>query len=93
MAEGNRRYSLAVLARMNNLAVPYIVIREEKFCAGWLEIPDPLAMFTIDQAAAVHNSGGYHELKATLLESAHTGQPFNHPLNGRVMPRWKRYAQ
>ena len=93
MAEGNRRYSLAVLARMNNLAVPSILVIEGKFGASWLEVPNPLAMFTIDQAAAVHNSGGYHELKTTLLESAHTGQPFNHPLNGRVMPRWKRYAQ
>jgi len=34
-----------------------ILVREGKFGAGWLEVPDPLAMFTIDQAAAVHNPG------------------------------------
>jgi hypothetical protein len=33
------------------------MVREGKFGAGWLEVPDPLAMFTIDQAAAVHNPG------------------------------------
>jgi len=62
--------------------------------AGWLEVPDHLAMFTIDQAAqSITPAKWYYELKAALLASAHPGQPFNHPFNGRVMPRWKRYAQ
>jgi hypothetical protein len=47
-------------------------------------------MFTIDQAAqSITPAKWYYELKAALLASAHTGQPFNHPFNGRVMPRWK----
>jgi hypothetical protein len=53
-----------------------------------------LAMFSIDQTAqSIKSAKWYYELKATLLAAAHTGQPLNHPLNGRVMPCWKRYAQ
>jgi hypothetical protein len=62
--------------------------------AGWLEGPDPLVMFTIDQAAqSITPAKWYYELNATLLASAHAGQPLDYPLNGRVMPRWKRYVQ